>query len=202
MSLFLLVSLPGVQPGVEEDGVPPLQEPVPWWHRVALPRLPAHLPGQHLRLAHLVRAQAPARRVPRHQHAALLPVAHLPDRWHAGTGRRRGCCWGRSRRRSWRTAGLHPLSGGGAGPDGVAAARGDDGGAAALRLHAAQAEPAAGVRRRPVRSVPEERAAAARQPHRSVNTTQTNFVDSAETNGLSLSKHISADSLLNCCHLS
>lgn len=132
----IFILLTGVRPDVTEDGLPPVQEPVSRLrHCLALPHLPANVSRQHLRLAHPFRAKTSGRRVPRHQHAALLPFTNLPDGWHPGCG----CWW-------WPSSGLHPLSGGGAGSDGVPTAFGDDGGAAALRLHAAQAEPAAGLR--------------------------------------------------------
>lgn len=144
---FSPILFTGVRPDVTEDGLPPLQEPVSrlWhcWHCLALPHLPTNIPGQHLRFAHSFGAKTSGRRVPRHQHAALLPFANLPDRRHSGPGWwGRRCGW----RRRWWSSGLHPLSGGREGFDGVTAAFGDDGGAAALRLHAAQAEPAAGLR--------------------------------------------------------
>lgn len=157
----------GVGQGFTEDDVPPLQEPVSRrGRRLPLPDLPADLPGQHLRLPHPLGAQTSGGRVPRDLHAALLPLTLLPNRRHPGPGGSgAGGRWGGS-------PGLHPVPGGGEVSDGVPSEVGDDGGAAALRINAAPAEPAAGLRGRgPLRPVPEGGAAAARQPHWSVPRT-------------------------------
>lgn len=148
----------GVQPDAASNDVPPVQQSVSRLRpRLAVQGVPADVSGQHLRLAHPLRAQTSSRHFPRHQHAAVLPLAAVPGRWRSGTGQRREC-----------SSGVHPLAGGGEGLDGFPAAFRNDGGSATLWKHAAPTEPAAGVRSRPLRTLPKERFAPPRQPDRSV----------------------------------